>query len=204
MRARRDRFGPADPQRPRDAPSSDPLLSATLSPFSTGALDVRLTTLFATTPRSDPTSARSSSSIPAGLTFAEGPDGRHDADLTMQLLAVGDNGRIVGQSRCRALSLRLDDAAYALLRQRGLLYSARIAHQGARPATRSARQCRTIARKAIGTSTQFVDVPAVGKGHLALSGVVLEDAPARAAPACRCESRHRRPCHGCDRRRCAR
>ena len=46
MRARRDRFGPADPEAPPPPPPADPLLSAALSPFTTGALDVRLAALF--------------------------------------------------------------------------------------------------------------------------------------------------------------
>ena len=98
VRARRGLFGPADKERPRDAAPANPLVAATLSPFATGAIDVRLTTLFA----HDKTAGSYVRSLffidPAGLTFAVGPDGRHEADLSLLLLAVGDNGQPVAQA----------------------------------------------------------------------------------------------------------
>ena len=95
VRARRGLFGPAEKERPRDAAPADPLVAATLSPFATGAIDVRLTTLFA----HDKTAGSYVRTLffidPAGLTFAVGADGRHEADLSLLLLAVGDNGQTV-------------------------------------------------------------------------------------------------------------
>ena len=46
IRARRGRFGPANPDDGPLPRPSDPLVAAALSPFSMGALDVRLTALF--------------------------------------------------------------------------------------------------------------------------------------------------------------
>ena len=91
----------------RTAPA-DPLVAATLSPFATGAIDVRLTTLFA----HDKTAGSYVRSLffidPAGLTFVDGADGRHEADLSLLLLAIGDNGQPVNQARLK-VPLRLDD-----------------------------------------------------------------------------------------------
>ena len=148
VRARRGLFGPADKERPRAVAPADPLVAATLSPFATGAIDVRLTTLFA----HDKTAGSYVRSLffidPAGLTFAVGADGRHEADLSLLLLAVGDNGQTSAQIRLQ-VPLRLEDEDYALLRQRGLLYSARWGSR--RPAaTRSGPPCRTIARRRSG------------------------------------------------------
>jgi hypothetical protein len=63
VRARRDRFGPADPDAPPSTPPADPLLSAALSPFTTGTLDVRLAALFGHDARKATSYARSSPSI---------------------------------------------------------------------------------------------------------------------------------------------
>jgi len=95
VRARRGLFGPAEKGRPgADAPA-DPLVAATLSPFATGAIDVRLTTLFAHD-KAAGSYIRSLFFIdPAGLTFVDGADGRHEADLSLLLLAIGDNGQPV-------------------------------------------------------------------------------------------------------------
>jgi VWFA-related protein len=179
LRARRGLFGPGDTARPRDAAPADPLVAAALSPFATGDIDVRLTTLFAHDAKVGSYVRTLFFIDPAALTFVAGPDGRHDADLTLLLLAVGDNGRIVGQSRVQ-VPLRLDGDAYGLLRQRGLLYSARVAI--AQP---GGYQIRTAVQddrsRAIGTGTQYVEVPKVGKDHVALSGVVMMDVAAGTA-----------------------
>ena len=63
VRARRDRFGPADPDALPPPPPADPLLSAALSPFTTGTLDVRLAALFGHDAPRATSSARSSPSI---------------------------------------------------------------------------------------------------------------------------------------------
>ena len=173
VRARRGLFGPADTSRPRDPVAADPLVAAALSPFQSGAIDVRLTTLFAHDTR-EGSYVRSLFFIdPAGLTFVDGPDGRRDADVTLLLLGIGDNGRTVGQAKID-VPLRLDPAAYQLLQQRGLLYSARLPMKT--PGGYQIRAAVQDARsRAVGSSAQFVEVPKVGKGQLALSGVVMMD-----------------------------
>ncbi len=179
VRARRGLFGPADTSRPRDPATADPLVSAALSPFGAGAIDVRLTTLFAHDAKAG-SYVRSLFFIdPAGLTFVDGPDGRRDADLTLLLLGIGDNGRAVGQARIQ-VPLRLEPAAYRLLQQRGLLYSARLPMKtpGGYQVRGAVQDMRS---KAVGSSAQFVQVPKVGRGQLALSGVVMMDV-ASAAP----------------------
>jgi VWFA-related protein len=173
VRARRGLFGPADKDKLRDDTPTDPLVAATLSPFASGAIDVRLTTLFAHD-RKEGSYVRSLFFIdPAGLTFVDGADGRHEADLSILLLAIGDNGQPVGQMRLQ-VPLRLDARAYAQLRQRGLLYSARlpIREPGGYQVRAAVQDDRS---KAMGSSAQFVDVPKVGKNLVALSGVVMMD-----------------------------
>jgi VWFA-related protein len=181
VRARRGLFGPADKARPREAAPADPLVAAALSPFATGALDVRLTTLFAHDSRAGSYVRALFFVDPSGLTFGVGADGRHEADMSLLLLAIGDNGLPVSHARIE-VPLRLDDAAYERLRQRGLLYSTRLAIREAggyqiRAAVQDDRS------KAIGTSAQFVEVPKVGKNHVALSGVVMMDVASADASA---------------------
>jgi hypothetical protein len=173
VRARRGLFGPADKRRPQDETPADPLITAALSPFATGAIDVRLTTLFA----HDNEAGSYVKSLffvdPAGLTFVDGADGRKEADLSLILFAVGDNGVPVNQAR-RKLELRLDADEYRQLRQRGLLYSTRLGIKA--PGGYQIRAAVQDERsRAIGSSAQFVEVPRVGKGRVALSGVVMMD-----------------------------
>ena len=173
VRAPRGLFGPADKSLIAEPAPADPLVAAALSPFSTGAVDVRLTTLFAHDKKQG-SYVRSLFFIdPAGLTFVDGPGGRKDADVTLLLLAIGDNGLAVAQQRIE-VPLRLDDAAYRLLRQRGLLYSARLAIK--EPGGYQVRAAvQDMHSQAVGTGAQFVEVPDVGKDRVALSGVVMMD-----------------------------
>jgi VWFA-related protein len=181
VRSRRGLFGPAEEHRPKDEGPADPLVAAALLPFASGTVDVRLTTLFA----HDKTAGSFVRTLffidPAGLTFSDGPDGRHDADLSLLTLAIGDDGQPVEQLRLH-VPLRLDETAYRQLRQQGLLYSARMAIK--KPGGYQIRAAVQDGRsKAIGASAQFVEVPAVRKGRVALSGVVLMDAQAVRRPA---------------------
>jgi VWFA-related protein len=173
VRSRRGLFGPAEKNLPKDEAPDDPLVATALSPFSTGAIDVRLTTLFAHD-KAAGSYVRSLFFIdPAGLTFTDGPEGRKDADLTLLVMAVGDNGQALGQLR-RQLNLRLTPDEYQQLRQRGLLYSARLPIQ--QPGGYQIRAAvRDTNSEAVGTSAQFVEVPKVGKNQVALSGVVMMD-----------------------------
>jgi VWFA-related protein len=181
VRARRGLFGPADKDRPREEAPADPLITAALSPFGTNAVDVRLTTLFA----HDNEAGSYVKSLffvdPAGLTFVDGADGRKEADVSLLLFAIGDNGVPVSHVR-RKLELRLDEEEYRRLRQRGMLYSTRLGIKA--PGGYQIRAAVQDDRsKAIGSSAQFVEVPKVGKGHVALSGVVMMDVASASASA---------------------
>ena len=176
VRARRDRFGPADPDAPPPTPPADPLLSAALSPFTTGALDVRLAALFGHDTAEGDFVRAFVAVDPAGLTLAEVPGGGREGNLTMLVFALDDEGDVVGQAR-EVIAVRLDADAYQRARQHGLRYSVRLPFKKAggyqiRAAILDERS------QAIGASAQFVEVPRVGDKRLALSGVVLTEANA--------------------------
>jgi VWFA-related protein len=169
IRARRGRFGPANPDDGPLPRPGDPLVAAALSPFSTGALDVRLTALFG----HDAEGAHVRAVVdldPAGLVLAD-TDGRREADLTLLTLAFDDTGEIVAQS-VEPIPVRLDAEAYGLARAHGLRYSVRLPVK--RP---GGYQVRAVIREnhseRVGTGARFVEVPQVGKGRVALSGVIL-------------------------------
>lgn len=176
VRARKGLFGPADPGREPPDATGDPLIMAALSPFSAGALDVRLTALFAHDAKAG-SFVRSLFFIdPAGVRFTQRDDGRHVAKLTLALLAIGDDGKMATEWR-RAVDLQLTEASYELARTRGILYTATIPLKQA-----GAYQLRVAVRdessNALGSASQFVEVPRVDKGRVAISGIVLHGADA--------------------------
>jgi VWFA-related protein len=172
VRSRKGLFGPADPRRPPHAPPGDSLVTAALSPFEGGAIDVRLTALFG----HDATQGSYMRSLffidPAGVSFAKNDAGVNEATLTLLLLTVGEDGATTGQWR-RPVTLRLTDEQLAAMRQRGLLYNARIPMKaiGGYQVRAAVRDERT---GQLGSASQFFEIPRVGKGRVTMSGVVLQ------------------------------
>jgi len=178
IRARRGRFGPANPDDGPPPRPGDSLVAAALSPFSTGALDVHLTALFG----HDAEGAHVRAVVdvdPAGLIMAD-TDGRREGAVTLLTLVFDDDGDIVTQSR-EIIPVQLDAAAYDRARTHGLRYSVRLPVK--RPGgyqVRAAVQDNRSDR--VGTGARFVEVPKVGKGSVALSGVILTNAAAEDRP----------------------
>ena len=143
VRARRDRFGPADPDAPPPPRPADPLLSAALSPFTTGTLDVRLAALFGHDATEGDFVRALVAVDPAGVTLAEAPGGGREGNLTLLVFALDDEGDVVGQTR-EVIAVRLDADAYTRARQHGLRYAS-ASRSRRRAATRSARPSSTSA-----------------------------------------------------------
>jgi VWFA-related protein len=180
VRARRDRFGPADPEALPLPTPDDPLISAALSPFATGALDVRLAALFGQDAAGGAFVRTLVAVDPAGLTLAESPGGVREGNLTLLVFALDDTGTVVGQTR-EPIAVRLDAAAYAKAREQGLRYGVRLPFKKAggyqiRAAILDERS------QALGAGAQFVEVPRVGKGRVAMSSLVLAEAGAEGQP----------------------
>jgi VWFA-related protein len=173
IRARKGLFGPADPRTAAPITPADPLLAATLSPFATGTIDVRLTGLFGYDAKVGPYVHAMFFVDPSTLAFTAAEGGRHDADLSLLLMVVGDNGIPMAQIR-RKVEMRLKPETYAGIRRSGLLYVERLPVKA--PGGYQLRAAVHDERaKTVGNGAQFVEVPPVGKDRVALSGVVMMD-----------------------------
>lgn len=178
VRARQGFFGPADPDRRTENESGDPLVLAALSPFGAGDLDVRLTALFAHDAAAG-SFVRSMFYVDPQAVQFDAADGRHAAKLTLLLVTVGDNGRLLSQFR-RTVDLDLTEAELQVVRERGVLYHARvpIKEPGGyqlRAAVRDEKSGR------LGSGSQFFEAPRVGRKRLALSGIVMQGHAANGA-----------------------
>jgi len=171
VRSRRGFFGPADPQQEPSSRSGDPLLMAAMTPFAASAIMVRLTSLFGYEREGGPYVRSLLFLDPAGLTFTADESGRHVADAEIAQFAVGDNGEIVGDWR-RRLTLNLTDDQLREARTTGVLYSTRMSVK--EPGGYQVRTAvRDVPSGAVGSASQFLEVPRVGPGRLALSGLLL-------------------------------
>jgi hypothetical protein len=109
---------------------------------------------------------------PHGLHWNASTPGKHATAFQVTLLAVGDNGDVLAEWR-RLVPVSLDDEQFRLSQERGILYSAqmRIREPGAYQVRAAVLDVHT---EAVGSASQYVEVPPVGAGRLALSSLVLQ------------------------------
>jgi VWFA-related protein len=182
VRARTGFLGDAD--APRKAGESTPqaeLVHALTSPFGSRGLHVRMTALFAN-------SAKLGSSIDAllyldarDLRFEDQPGGTHRAVIEVLSATFTGNEKVEDQS-AKTYTIALKDGPYRQALRSGLAYSLR--HPVKKPGGYQIRiAVRDAASQQIGSASQFIEVPDVAKGRLALSSIMLRDASRVLAPA---------------------
>ncbi len=154
------------------AQPSDLINSALASPFSKNEIEVRVATLFANDPARG-SLLRVFLTVDANrLTFALEPDGTHVAKLDLSTVLFGENGSVAKRQDQNA-TLRLRGKPYERALRDGVFYGfdLPVKHAGA---FQLRVALRDTASQRIGASGQFVHVPYLGNGELALSGLVVQ------------------------------
>jgi VWFA-related protein len=174
IRSRTGFFGTADDQPPAVPETRQAqMVKAMASPFSSGAVRVKLTTLFSDSEKQGSYLNTMLHIDLHDLTFTQDPEGNRTA--TIDVLAGTfnvDGERVDGLDR--SWQLRLPENTYNELLKTGLVYSAHLPVKKPGP-----YQMRVVLRDAtsqnLGSATQFIEVPDLKKGRLALSGIVLAE-----------------------------
>jgi len=176
VRTREGFFGVGEEsEKPVELTAGDQLKKALLSPFGANDITVRLTTMF--TNFDNGSLLRSLLFIKAqDLVFVDEPDGGHKATFDLGIILFGENGRVADQ-QSRLITLRLHNDTYQSALRSGIVYSLDTPLKQA-----GAFQFRIALRdqgsSRIGSAGQFIQIPNVADGRLALSGlVVLKDIP---------------------------
>ena len=172
VRTRTGFYGVTDAElRPAPRAGGQQLRVALESPFSVADLPLRLTSLFFEEPGGG-TFMRNLIHIDGhGLTFADEPNGWHKVSFELLAVTFGAGGE-AADTYGRAETMRVSEVAYRQARAHGLIYTLDM------PVRRAgAYQLRIAVRDAasgrVGSASQFVEVPDLGKHRLALSGVVV-------------------------------
>ena len=185
VRARRGFFG-VDEERARAARALTPrdeVLNALMSPFGASGVRVRLTALFIQPPAAQATVRALLHMDARDLAFAPEPDGWQRAVVELSDITFGDNGNPVVEHR-RTETIRLRGQTYERALRDGLVFffEVPIKHAGAYQFHAAVRDTSS---GRIGAAGQYVEVPDLGNGQLALSGIVLRgeraDAPTQSA-----------------------
>jgi VWFA-related protein len=171
VRTRKGFYGYTDEQaHPRDLAPADQMTMALLSPFAANNVTVRLTTFFVD---QAPQGAllRSFVHLDArDLTFAEQSDGWRVANVDFKGILFGDNGKTLTEQTEHGI-IRLRGAAYDRAIREGIVrgFDLPVKQYGAfqfRVAVRDSNSAH------IGSAGQFIEVPDLRKGMLAMSGIV--------------------------------
>jgi VWFA-related protein len=152
----------------------DSIAAAFASPFHATEVPVRLTSWFDDEPEGGPSILSMVHIDAKSLYFAEEADGWRKAVVDVITVAVGEAGPSVNRLD-RTYTVRARGPVYESLLKEGLMYTTTHPLKVLGPF-----QYRVVVRDAmsgrIGSANQFVEVPALQKGQLAVSGVVLLNA----------------------------
>lgn len=172
VRTRAGFFGVTDAEaRSLELTTDDQMKKALISPFGANEIKLRLTSFFVDEASKGPTLRSFLYLEPRDLAFTEQPDGWRVANLDLKVMLFGDNGKVVGEED-QSGSLRLRGDAYERALREGFVYSFDVPAKQ-RGAIQFRVAVRDLKSSRIGAAGQFVEVPDISGGRLALSGIVV-------------------------------
>lgn len=147
------------------------LVSALTSPFASGGLDLRLTSVFL----NDPTYGSFVRSLihvdGNSLTFADEADGGHKATIDVAAVTFDDGGAVVDQ-RFRTESVQVRGEQYRTARRDGITFGINLPIK--KPGAFQLRiAVLDVPSDRVGSANQFIEVPNLSKNRLTLSGLYL-------------------------------
>jgi VWFA-related protein len=181
VRARTGFLGNAEaPRKAGELTPQAEMMHALTSPFGSRGLHVGMTALFAH-------SAKSGSSIDAllyidakDLRFEDQPDGTHRAAIEVLSATFNENEKMEDPA-AETFTIALKEDRYRQALRSGFSYT--LHHPVGEPGGYQLRiAVRDSTSMQIGSASQFIEVPDVAKGRLALSSIALRDATGALPP----------------------
>lgn len=156
---------------PKPRTREQQLISALASPFGSGGVRIRLTSLYGNDPKAGGF-MRSLVHIEArDLTFTDEPDGWHKSAFDILAITFGDNGTVVDQL-ARTHTVRMRGDTYKRVLEDGLVYVLTVPVK--KPGAYQLRAAlRDVATERVGSASQFIEVPNINKNRLTLSGIIF-------------------------------
>jgi VWFA-related protein len=158
--------------RPTNLTRQQQMARALTSPFSTGGVGVRLTSIYMNDAKTG-SFVRSLFHVEGrDLTFTDEADDWHKATIDVVAVTFGDNGRVIDEvSATHTLRAHADSYQYIL--KHGFVYSVTVPVK--KPGAYQLRAAiRDSASERIGSASQFIEVPDIKKNRLTLSGIIMD------------------------------
>ena len=164
-------FTEEEAARPVYRNASDQLYAALASPFASGDIRVRMSSVFGY----DPERSSFTESIlhidSRDLTFTKEPDGTYKSSFQIVTATFGDNGGLVDQAE-RGYSIVVQEANLERIYNTGLIYVVTLPIK--KPGAYQLRMAvRDSTNAHVGSANQFIEIPNVKKKLLTLSGIIL-------------------------------
>ena len=176
VRSRDGFFGEPGGNQPLDHTREAEIVHALQSPFTAGAIHPRLTAVFS--------NAQDRGSFinawlyfnPNELKWSSEQDGNHKAVIDVAAAAFDENGLALAPIDT-TFTLKLTSQNYGGALKKGMVYGIRV------PVTRPGpyvlrAAVRDASTEGSGSADQYVEVPDVANGHLAMSGIVIQQVAA--------------------------
>ena len=185
VRTRSGFFGITDEEdKPLQKTFRQTLLAALTSPFNSGDIGLRLTSMLGFDPQKGAFVSSLLHIDANDLTFGQEANGQRKVSFEIAAFTFGDNGRVVDQS-IRGYLVHMTEREYKHTLKAGIFY--RVTLPIKKP---GAYQLRTAVRDTaslkLGSANQFIEVPDIKKRRLMLSGMIVRGVtvdPARRSPA---------------------
>jgi hypothetical protein len=175
VRTRAGFYGVTEEQARAGQPARlDRLNQALASPFAANEIALRLTTFFANDPVRGSLLRLFIAVDAKALTFTEEPDGTHIAKLDLSSVLFSGNGSVANRQDQNA-TLRLRGRPYDQAVRDGVVYNFDLPLKQS-GAFQLRVALRDTASQRIGVAGQFIEIPNLSNGQLALSGIVVSQA----------------------------
>jgi VWFA-related protein len=174
VRTRAGFYGFTDEEaRPPEATVQDRMNKALISPFGANDFPVRLTTFFVDERTMGPQLRSFLYLDPRDLTFTEETDGWRVANFDLRGILFGDNGRVINE-QSQAATLRLRKPSYDQAVRDGIVlgFDLPVKRYGA---FQFRVALRDMVSSRLGAGGQFVEIPNLRNGQLALSGIIVRE-----------------------------
>jgi VWFA-related protein len=172
VRSRKEYYGvPPKDAAPREKQPAEKLLAALTSPYRREDIGLKLTSLFGHDPK-DGSFVRSLLHVGArDLTFSDDADGRQKAVVKILVIAF-DSGGIVGEPIAQTYTIRTRTDSLERVKRDGVIYEMMVSID--RPGMyRVSAAVEDVATERVGAADQFIEIPDVAAGRLALSGLLV-------------------------------
>lgn len=169
VRTRSGFFGVTDEEDKKT--SSQSLLAALTSPFNSGQVGLRLTSMLGIDAQKGAFVSSLLHIDANNLTFTQEPNGQRKGSFEIAAFTFGDNGRVVDQN-VRGYTIHMTEKEFEQTLKAGIFYRVNLVIK--KP---GAYQLRTAVRDTaslrVGSANQFIEVPDIKKSRLVLSGMIV-------------------------------